>query len=371
MKAFEAVYDTVLPPVEERWERGGAILRDGRPFFPKLEVAGKPIKISERPLRHRLRKVGSSMLLSYTMSDGIDRLVRHNRLDDTYRSDIELTATAGSAWTTTPHRGYAARRDNRTALEHGIDTVTIGAEGSTHAITLSAEQLDGISLAKSAQSEMMIHADVIARYGVSNRQYARSDSRDGMIEPGRWMYAEDYGIEKVFSDIRAPCAPDRIEAGDVPTVGVWLGVEAFGGAAVTAALIAEGNVGVLRGTFDLHPRALKASFEGIMPALMTGEAGRLAEMTHDDMAAHIVLYGRDILSPDERWREIYAPKHNVTLRSAPRGSHANLLTRTGLQHNRLGRAVLSLQNDAELDIDYVINGHRDGYQKQAGLRLVV
>lgn len=370
----ETAFNTVYPTADELWERGGAVLEDGMPYFPNLGVEGEPTERSY-PLyakRGMLRKkIGTTLLLSYMMTDGIDRLARLNVLDDKYRSDVDLLAVSGTAWTTRPHKGYAKRRDDRTARELGIETMTIGAEGSTNERMLTAEQRGTISLAKSAQSEEMILAHALHKYGLSNRHYARSDSRDGMIEPARVAHAPRYGIEKVFSDMRAICAPDRIEASDIPTVGLWLGVEAMGATAVATTLLLERDLGLVLGTFETHPRSLVTSFDGIMQALMSGEAGRLAAAAPETMRARIALYGYDVLSPDERWRDIYRSKPDVTLRSTPRGSHAHLLTRTDLQFQRLERAVESLSESDQLDIDYVIDGHKPEYEKQAPLRLVV
>lgn len=373
MSIVERAYNNVYPTAEQLWERGGAVMDAGVPYFPKLEIVGRPTETTQ-PLYMRdgmiRRRIGATLLLGYETNDGIDRLARLNLLDDKYRSDVDLLAVSGTAWTTRPHKGYAKRRDDRTARELGIDTMTVGAEGSTNERTLPGEVRDTISLAKSGQSEEMILAHAMQKYGLSRRHYARSDSRDGMIEPARVAHAPRYGIEKVFSDIRAICAPDRIEHGDIGQVGLWLGVEAMGAAAVGATLLAERDLGLVFGTFETHPRSLVVAFDGIMQALASGEAGRLAEAAPDSMLGHVALYGYDVLSPDERWREIYQPKLGVVMRTVPRGSHAHLLTRTDLQFGRLERAVHSLRYDAALDTDYVINGHKPEYEKQADLRLV-
>ena len=373
MSVAERAFNTVFPTADELWERGGAEIIDGIPYYTDLAIEGDPTEIKTKDLflkdGFRRRKIGSSALLGFTMNDGIDRLVSVRTLKDEYRSEADMIATTSTAWTTTVG-GYTGRRDDRIAREAHIQTVTIGAEGSLNERMLDSSIASTISLAKSAQSEQAILARLSQDFGLSNNHFALGDSRGAMIKPAHSIYAPYYGNQVLFTDIKAPCVPDKLGPEDMPKVALWLAVEALGGAAVAASLFAERDLGLLLGTFDAHPRSFPTSVAGIMPALMSGEAGRLAEMAPNTMAGHVVLYGLDVLSSVDRWHQIYGPKFDMVTKNVPRGSHAHLLSRIGLQVDRIVRAEASLRTEGAMDTAYVIRGHKPDYEKQPGLRLI-
>jgi hypothetical protein len=369
----EAAYQAAFPSVDELWQRGGADVKDGIPYFP-LEDVKKPEVLSEKDLYQRKgwtsKKIGSALLLRYDTSDGIDRLVSIRRLDDQYRSEADLTVASSTAWTTTVN-GYAGRRDRRIAQETGLQTITIGAEGSTNQRYLDSDVRAAISLAKTAQSEQAILADASTRFDLSRNQYGIGDSRGAMIKPGHTLYAPMYGNNVLFTDIKAPCVPDKLEPKDLPKVVAWLGMEAVGAASVGVSLARDTDLALLLGTFDADPRALHTALFGTMQALMSGEAGKLAELAPDDMHGHVVLYGHDILSSAERWNDIYAPKPDMFIKNVPRGSHAHLLGKISLQIDRIRRAEELVATNQSFDDRYVIRGVRAATKKQADLQLVV
>lgn len=228
-----------------------------------------------------------------------------------------------------------------------------------------------ISLAKTAQSEQAILADASTRFDLSRNQYGIGDSRGAMIKPGHTLYAPMYGNNVLFTDIKAPCVPDKLEPKDLPKVVAWLGMEAVGAVSVGVSLARDTDLALLLGTFDADPRAFHAAMFGIMPALMSGEAGKLAELAPNDMHGHVVLYGHDILSSAERWNEIYAPKPDMFIKNVPRGSHAHLLGKISLQIDRIRRAEELVATNQSFDDRYVIRGVRAATKKQADLQLVV
>ncbi|MES2876485.1 MAG: hypothetical protein V4678_03365 [Patescibacteria group bacterium] len=373
MSIVERAYNSAFPTAEELWRRNDATHIGDTPVFD-IDVDGTPKEYGTRPLyrkdHFRRKKIGSAVLLGYKTTDGVDRLVSVHTLDDAYRSDADMIATTSTAWTTTVG-GYAGRRDRRINLEAGIQTVTIGAEGSTNESFLGSDSLATISLAKTAQSEQAILAHASKRFDLPTRHYGLGDSRGAMIKPGHSIYAPHYGNEVIFTDIKAPCVPEKLGPEDLPKVAMWLAMEALGATGVGISLAKDRDLGLLLGTFDTHPRALSTAFGGIMPALMSGEAGRLAELAPNDMQAHVVLYGHDILSSADRWNEIYADKPDVAIKNVPRGSHAHLLGRISLQIDRIIRAEELLSAGLPFDDLYVIRGHKPDIQKQAELRLVV
>jgi len=369
----DAAYNTTFPSVEELWERGGADVVDGIPDF-NVEVVGDPKILDETELYRweglKRRKIGAVTLLRYDTSDGIDRLVSMRRLYDQYRSEADFITTTSTAWTTTVN-GYAGRRDRRIALEAGIQTVSIGAEGSTNQQHLTRSMREGISLARSAQSEQAILARLSKDFDLSTQHYGLGDSRGGMLKPGHSIYAPMYGNTMLFTDIKAPCVPDKLNVKDLPKVALWLATEALGTLSVTASLARDSDLGVLLNTFDANPQAMKVALLGIIPELMSGERGRLAEAAPDDMNGHTVLYGHDILSPADRWLEIYSHKPDMFMKDVPEGRHAHLVTKIGLQIARIMRAEELLATNQAFDDGYVIRGIRSRTKKQADLQLVV
>ena len=104
----ERAFDTVFPSAEELWEKGGATIIDDVPYFMDLDIDGDPTEYARKNIYSkeglRRKKIGSSVLLAYTMNDGIDRLVNVRMLDDDYRSSADMLVTTSTAWTTTPPR---------------------------------------------------------------------------------------------------------------------------------------------------------------------------------------------------------------------------------------------------------------------------
>lgn len=370
-------FNQLFPSPEELWERGGAEIIDDVPYFD-LGLARPPYEVSSEPLtikdRWRRRKIGEKTLLHYRLNDDIDRLVSVRTLDNP-RADFLVTTS--TAWTTTVE-GYVGSRDDRIAKELGVQAVSVGAEFSAHDVPYGIDLLTdrrtiarsrSISLAKTAQSEQFIIADVARRFDLPHVQYGLGDSRGAMVKPGQTLYADMYDQSIMYTDIKAPCIPKQLEVQDLPKVAIWAGVETLGAAAVIGSLLKDKDVSLLKRTFDANPQALATCVTGIMPALMSGEAGRLVELAPNDMRGHVVLYGHDIVSLPHVWREIYKDKPSVALKDVPRGSHAHLLKRNDLQVDRVGRASEEWQRHGgrteSIDWHYVAKN-----KKQADLQLV-
>ncbi|MBC7512142.1 hypothetical protein H7142_00560, partial [Candidatus Saccharibacteria bacterium] len=88
MSVAERAFNTVFPTADELWERGGAEIINGIPYYTDLSIEGDPTEIKTKDLfvkdGFRRRKIGSSALLGFTMNDGIDRLVSVRTLNDEY-----------------------------------------------------------------------------------------------------------------------------------------------------------------------------------------------------------------------------------------------------------------------------------------------
>lgn len=355
MKELNKVFDTIIAPADELWERGHAEMREVEidpghiedvPFFD-LEIKSDEVDSSEPLVTRSGRAIGRETVRRIVTSDGIDRRVRTITVDDKYRADSDFVVTDGTAWTTTIN-GYAKDRAERIAAMAGVDVIQIGAEYSASALPYGLDvfrlgrticNARSISLAKTAQSEQLIVAHLTEGMGLSRNQYAIGDSRGSMKTPGQYPYAAMYGNEIVHMDTKAPCVPEKIELRDVPRFVQWLGTEAVAGTVVIGSMAVKRKVATLSGTTSINPNFIASSLVGIMPALASGEAGRMTRWVPTDAHGHIVVYDKDILSLGEEWDKQWEHHPNIHLKHVPRKTHAHLLERRAhdLQVGRIKR----------------------------------
>lgn len=341
MRVVENTFNTLLAPAEELWERGGGNVQQTEiepghvedvPFFD-LEVWSDEEYSREDLVTRRGRTIGEAVVHRIITSDGIDRLARTIRVNDEYHSESEFIVTDGTAWTTTIN-GYAKNRAERIAVNAGIDVIQVGAEHSTTVLPYGLDVFRlgrtmcnsrAISLAKTAQSEQLIIAYLAGKLDLPSLQYAIGDSRGSMKTPGQYPYASLYGNEIIHMDTKAPCVPEKLQPSDIPKFIKWLGTEALEGSVVLGTLAAKGKAPSLQGTVSLNPNFIVSSFVGIMPALASGEAGRMAQWVPEDAHGHIVIYDRDILSRGDIWDKQWSNHPNMHLKHVPRKTHAHLL----------------------------------------------
>lgn len=342
MNPFERVYGAIAPDPEERWERGGATMKQieidiGRyadvPFFD-LEIAQVEDEKSGAIIGSGGKTVGEYGTFSIKTSDGIDRTARLYVPDDAHLKTDAVTGHADTAWITTitGHNDYAM---SKFVEETGMPFLIVGAEHGTNQlpypyellrVPATLERSKTISLAKSAQSSQLITAHIRDRYGLSGKIIKTGESRGAMLAPGHFPYADLYGNEIIYSDVTAPCVPRKLlsERADWMRLARWPGSEIVGTLAVGLMLAKQKALKRQVGTVTLNPNFLTSNFFGVGPALFSGEAGRFADWTPLTAAMYISTFKNDTVSRPDVWRELYEAHDNVYIREHKSGTHMTL-----------------------------------------------
>lgn len=378
----EKVFDHLLPPAEELWERGGATMvahrnDDGsiedRPFFD-LEITNadtykKPLGVEEFVTK-RGRHIGRKVLHQIDVN-GIDHLVRAY-IPDGDREDTDITITSGAAWFTTIG-GYAEDRANKLFADNSQAVLQVGSPHSGQELPGPLEWLRvpetvneayQTSLARTAQIEQYLFAAVSDLYGLSRHQIAIGDSRDSMTTPAQYLYAPEYGADIVTFDTKARCVTSRLEMKDLPQVGTWALTTLMGGIAVSVCMAKEGQLHVLPGTSSLNPNFLASTVTGTMRSLVSGEAGIAMGWVPKDAAGIDIIYGHDSMSNVEEVRDAWNNHPDVYVKLVNGGTHASLLH--PLAHTgRRRRTADTIQAYKErggtvtkADLDRIYGGHK-------------
>lgn len=336
----EYLQQSIAPHHEELWDRGGADVQKveidaGRyeevPFFD-LDLKMEP-RNSGLAINNEGKVVGDYESFDVITSDGIDRTARLYIPRDGY-AESDAILHADTAWTTTikGHNDYAA---STFVGATGHPMIFVGAEHGTNKTTHLKEfgrvpetlaRSKTISLAKSAQSSQLITTAIRDRFGLSNQIIKTGESRGAMLTPGHYPYAEYYGNEIVYSDITAPCIPERMfnDKGDLLRLLQWPSAEALGMVALGAALIKTRALKRQVGTVTLNPNFMVSNFVGVGPALFSGEAGNFTRWVPKDAPLYVSTFKNDMVSRPDVWRELYADHTNVYIREHPGGTHMTL-----------------------------------------------
>lgn len=337
----EYLQQKLAPHHEELWERGGADVQkveidEGRyedvPFFD-LEIASFESRNTGLAINNKDQVVGDYESFSITTSDGIDRTARLYLPRDS-RAQADEVIHADTAWTTTikGHNDYAA---STFVGSTGRPMIFVGAEHGTNKTTHlkefgrigeTFERSKTISLAKSAQSSQLITAAIRDRFGLSNQLVKTGESRGAMLAPGHYPYAQHYGNEILYSDITAPCIPERMfeDKHDVMRLLQWPSAEAIGMLALGAALIKTRALKRQMGTVTLNPNFMVSNFVGVGPALFSGEGGNFTRWLPKDAPLYVSTFKNDMVSRPDVWKKLYANHDNVYIRTHPSGTHMTL-----------------------------------------------
>lgn len=345
------MYDAVVLTPEKRWERSGMTEErtisheDGREsIVPLFDVEITSVEqLGTRSFGDMRNPDGVVHTDLFLLNDGFHRLTQTWVPHDV---QAEFTATSGMAYTTMIE-GYDEDRATRLAYM-GIPNIQVSAEqGDKHwpewrdMVRLGRTALlsPKISLAKSAQAETeIINYLINERYHLPRLIEAHGDSRGALTSLGRAAYGamSQYDMTPLWIDPKAVVLHDRMPAGKFHEVIGWLGKEAIGSPPIVAELAVERSLLSLRATTSCNPNFLLASLLGVGPALLSGEAGRLAAAMPDDIRGFVNGYVRDGLYDQVNWREGLRPFPNVFLNEVDKALHGNLLSLRGL-HPQLAR----------------------------------
>lgn len=339
-----------MPTARERWLAGGAVIRDdGSPVFD-LEIT-ETTAIEREPFYDKsrsgtYRRIGEVITRQFVTSDGIDRRSRL-WLPDKYSGT--LTGQSGTAFTTSID-GYAEERARRIAARVAMPVIQHDAEysggrqcwlGDIRRLPAVLASSQGLSLAKSAQSEMLITKAWQTEFDIPGDIAAFGDSYDAMTTIALPTYADMYDLKVPYIDPKAPVLLDPIEPSTegLELVAKWLRTEMIGGVAVLSALLAEGDLATLRGTISLKPNFWAGSMSGIAPMLLGGGTRQFLDWLPHDTIGYVNLYEKDLLCDVAAWEEVFQPFDRIATNRVPTGIHASLLSRIAhsKQRGRLHR----------------------------------
>lgn len=338
--------ELIAPTPEDLWLRGGADIRsteieherhENVPFFD-LEIAHRGTQYTRPLLDNLARAVGKTVTRTYVTSDGIDRATRVFLPDNA--NDDFLIAMTTPWWTSVDGLNHANAATMATELQ--VPVALIGAEHSARRYNLpldvlrvahTAKRSTTISLAKTAQSNQLILADLRMNHDLPNGIVKTGESRGAMVTDGEYAYANLYGAEILYQDKTALCLPDQLfsEASDSDALLQFPGSELIGAGYVTVEAIKKHATKRFLGTVSLNPNFIVSSLIGVGPALASGEAGRFIQWLPKNAAGHQVTYKFDRASRPERQRELYADHHNIAIITLV-GSHATLAHTETLRH---------------------------------------
>jgi len=338
--SFKEALSTIFPSPEELWDRGGADMKSvevssGRyeevPFF-NLDMEMSPDGFGPA-IDNRGIVVGDYQAFAVKTSDGIDRTARLYLPNNLHaRSDENIHADTAWMTTITGHNDQAA---STFVGKTGLPIVIVGAEHGTnqHAyprellrLAETLEQSKTISLAKSAQSSQLITSVIRNKFGLSNQFIDTGESRGAMLASGQFPYAQIYGNEIIYTDITAPCIPEKLlaEQADLLRLARWPVAELVGSLALGLTLAKQKALKRKMGTVTLNPNFMLSNIVGIGPALASGEAGVFTKWAPDETAIYLSTFKNDTVSRPEVWRRLFANHRNVYFREHRSGTHMTL-----------------------------------------------
>ena len=271
------------------------------------------------------------------------------------RTEISLGMT--TAWWTSP-RGH-----NRHTVEHfmrlGIPIVSIGAEGSYRAKINSESRRDidrfsNVSLATSAHNfhEILDYNDELN----SEQDYSYQnlillgESRGGMVGTGIAAFADYHDRNIVYSDLTAPCFPDKLSLSELPEMSAQLLSEPVQLVKLVGSLTLRHLIHYPP-TLDLHPQAVAMNI-ATLPTLLSGQAGELGKHIPKNHNMHITTFHDDIVSNPKRWEEIYADHPNVRIKRID-GAHLTIAhsSTLGYIESRIFSLLTEIDRTSTMDPD--------------------
>jgi hypothetical protein len=379
LKAAEAIYNKAVPEPERLWERAGA---EGKLYLP-----GRYTGETEMDDGQLIRQTGETWLpdfnlsvdrcedtnyrevcddngniaskvydFVFTLSDRVDRRARLV-LPCMGAEDLESTpvGTCGTAFTTTID-GYAGMRSLSLSQTANIPVIQVGCEysgpGSDVMDILSvAKKSPQIAMTKSVQAELVIINNIIERFGLSRQIVPHGDSRGGISAVGQAALADakDFvDLTVPYMDPKAVVIHDRVTFDQVPKALEWLVREITLGSVVLSKVLAEGDCKGIASTLSTNPRCLTGTMAGILPALLSGEAGRFTDALHPEQYGCVVAYGEDRLYDSGNWEAGLSRHPNVVIKEVKKGLHMHLMAKesTSQQVNRISEVVPHIINDS-------------------------
>lgn len=246
-----------------------------------------------------------------------------------------LTSTQGHNFNTAIHM-----------LNLGFPVIMVGPEGeqkSRKCITRQLNNARHTSLPRSTHNTHEIIDAVSSTYNTASYQsfddkniIVLGESRGAMIGMGLPAYAENHDRKVIYSDLTAPCFPERFEYG----ISSLCNMYQQGRAEFTAIKGLSKTLGLKRvlhypGTLNLRPSYLLQAMSCI-PALLSGDAGLMARHIPRNTPMHIKTFNDDYMSQPDSWKKIFQNHPEVSIKKID-GAHLTIAARETLNHieNRL------------------------------------
>ncbi len=349
MTGINDMFNKVFPSAEELWRRADAdicmINVNGEmhdlPLFglgvDGFKQIGRTKELHSKSPGHR--KIGSEVLAKLDVN-GVPHLARVMIPDDQLRHDeaTDFAFNRSTAFTTSIH-GYAERGSKSIVARTHRPFVQTGAVYS------AASPIDLWKLPKTtwearnqsifAQSEarVVMHKFLAGRFGLPEKYAILGDSMSAINQPAMYAYDFMHGQGVVDDELttteskiigfhaKGRSVVQKLEAHDLPRVGIWVAKTLLGGFAASACLAREGKLHTVRGSVSSNPQFHASAFTGTLRALTSGEAGHALNFIPHDAGGLEVLYGNDDLSDVETIRGFFTAHPNVHEKVIPGGTH--------------------------------------------------
>lgn len=175
-------------------------------------------------------------------------------------------------------------------------------------------------------------------------------SRAAMIGIGMNALAERHDWNVMYSDLTAPCFPERLDLRKAQKYSSLLGRETL--ALMNLFSIPPRTLRHYTGTVDLSPAGLRYAISTI-GELTSGNAGRLAASMPEDTSAYILGFEGDVMSDIHEYERRLENHPNVVFDTRKKGAHAAFLHEDVYQQAR--RRMLHLPEELETA---KVNGER-------------
>lgn len=374
-----------FPDAEIAWKNKGATLElteidkghmEVVPFFGhRAEPLGLPS--AEDYLLANDKIIGERIHYDTLTSNGIDRAVRlylptNRRFDFTIHMETPfMTSEVG-------HNDFIARE----LMERiGVPVILIGPEFSTNqgrlvhelgrAAYFTAGELNGMSLAESAEAGMKIAALLCEEYDLPTLLVKVGESRAAMLAHAQGPYAKKAGLEIGYFDLTDPVAPEKVvkRLRDIAKVAMWPVTEIAACGPVAFDMLRTGAIRHQLGTLSGNPNEILALLGSAM-YLLGDEASKTSRFVPDSAGFHEAYFKSNKISDPKKWQDHYQ-YHPLYGSVILRGGHFNLGFSSVLNHvsDRIICYGNQLEENGKNDIDWQ-QVHEPGKHNKADLSIV-
>lgn len=268
---------------------------------------------------------GVQLNLGVSTNNGYDYAVNLGVPDEQVS---DLPALGAASWWTSASHGL----NHNTVgafVRAGLPTVFVGTEGSFHTkrkgghpshMRLAGEATVLLAMANMVADnrEFGFPAGIVIN---PERRTAFGDSQGGMVGMGVCALATKFGQKVDYADFTAPAIAKKATPKDIIEIAASLPFE-IGSILVATGRLPFRQILEMPATIDANPKAVFYQLAKT-GCLLSGEAGRLAELVPARTLKHLTFFKGDKLSMSSTWEKIFEGDDNAKF-TYLRGSHASL-----------------------------------------------